>query len=96
MDGQPPSPGWSPTIPRMVTNHPKSTIRKCSTDFTKSGPGELSWMVSHHPQDGHQPSKGWAPTILNLPGEMPWMVNHHPQDGQQPFQGWSPTIQNIP
>ena len=24
-DGQSPSPGWSPTIHRMVTNHPKST-----------------------------------------------------------------------
>ena len=24
MDGQSPSPGWSPTIQRMVTNHPKS------------------------------------------------------------------------
>ena len=35
MDGQPPSPGWSPTIPRMVTNHPKSTIRKCTTGCIK-------------------------------------------------------------
>ena len=33
IDGQPPSPGWSQTIPRMVTNHPKCTIRMCTTDF---------------------------------------------------------------
>merc|ERR1711867_59076 len=30
-DGQPPSPGWSPTIQRMVTHHPKSTRGKCTT-----------------------------------------------------------------
>ena len=32
MDGQPPSPRWSPTIQRMVTHHPKSTRGKCTTD----------------------------------------------------------------
>ena len=33
MDGQSPSPGWSPTIQRMVTNHQKSNKRKCTTDL---------------------------------------------------------------
>ena len=30
-------------------------------------PGEVPWMVSHHPQDGHPPFQGWSPTIQNLP-----------------------------
>ena len=33
IDGQPPSPGWSPTIPRMDTHHPNSSIRKSTTDL---------------------------------------------------------------
>ena len=33
MDGQPPFLGWSPTIPWMVTHHPKSTRRKSTTDM---------------------------------------------------------------
>ena len=35
MDSHPQSQGWEPTIPRMVTNHPKlkSTRMKCTTDL---------------------------------------------------------------
>ena len=33
MDGQSPSLGWSPTIPRIVTHHPKSTRIKSITDL---------------------------------------------------------------
>ena len=68
IDGQPPSPGWSPTIPRKVTHNPKSTWRNCTTELKfanktkliKSKSGEVPWMVCHHPQDGHPPFQGWS------------------------------------
>ena len=64
--GHPPTKGWLPTIPRMVTYHSKSTRRKCITNLkfgtwtwlTKLKPGEV-WMVrvSPHLQNGHPPSQ---------------------------------------
>ena len=33
IDGPSTSPGWSPTIQRMVTNHQRSNRRKCITEL---------------------------------------------------------------
>ena len=44
-DGQPPPPGWSPNIPRMVTHYPKSTRRICR---------ENDCLESHNSINGSQ------------------------------------------
>ena len=102
MDGYPPSPGWSPTIPRKVNHNPKFTRRKCTTDLkfgnlfelTKLRPGEVPWTVSHHLKDGHPPWQERSPTIQNLPEgilSQPWNLSNKIKD-QVKCRGWSATI----
>jgi len=69
-DGHQPSPGWSPTIPRMVNYHPQD------------GHPPLKGMVTHHPQGGHPPTVKWWITIPGMVVTVPRTVTHHFQDGQ--------------
>ena len=80
MDDHPPSPRWSPTIPRMLRHNPKYIhphVQCWSPSFKRT--------VTHHPKDGHPPSQGWLPTIHR-------MITQHTKDGHAPFPGWLPTI----
>ena len=61
MDGHPPSPWWSPTISRMVTQH-----LKYGNQNSKGWSPSFQRTVTHHPQDGHSTSKGWSPTIPRM------------------------------
>ena len=86
--GHIPSPGGSPTNPRMVTHHPKDghppnqrwspTWRKCTTDM-EFGTYTLLTKLTHV-DNCHE----WSPTMLR-------MVVHQPKDGHPPTLGWSPT-----
>ena len=57
-DGRPTSQGWSPTFPRMVTHHPKSTrgnilqarIWHLDLNHNIKTRWQLPWMVTHHPK----------------------------------------------
>ena len=67
-DGHLPSPGWSPTIPRMV-NQQKEVyyrLRIWQLDFTyktRSDDNCHEWsLVTYHPHDGHPQTQGWSPT----------------------------------
>ena len=80
MDGHLPSPWWSPTIPRMVTQH--------SEYGHPLAQGWLTYfrgMLTHHQQC----------TAVCSP-IFPWIVTqkdgHLPKDGQLTSPGWSPTI----
>ena len=88
MDGQPPSPGWSPTIPRMVT-HPPSKIYQKEKYFrleiwhvdlaqkNKTRWSTMDFSATIPRIVTHHPSQGWSPII-------PRMVTHHPKDGYPP------------
>ena len=90
-DGDPLSPGWSPTIPWSVIHHPMDGHQQ-STGWSPPPPGwslSIPWMVNQYLDDGHIPSPGWSTTNSR-------MVTPHPQDGQQcpqdghpPSPGWS-------
>ena len=64
--GHQPSPGWSITIPRRVTHHPKvchpppqgrpPTIIRMVTYWPND-------MVEHHPRSGHPKTVEWSPII---------------------------------
>ena len=98
-DGQPPSPRWSPNIPRMVTHHPESTRRRVycrlgiwHIDLTNKIKTRWSAM------DGQPPSPGWSPTIPNLPeGSVLQIWNLAPRlnsqnQDQVKYHGWSAAI----
>ena len=101
VDGQPPSPRWSPTIPRMVIHQSKST-RKNQGKVTSA-------------RDGHPPLPRWSPIIQNLlrtwnlahrlnlhlnkcynchrwSAIISCMVSHHPRDGLPPFKMFNPKL----
>ena len=75
--------GWSVTIIRMITQHPKNghppskiyhkevyySLWIWHVDLTHKIKTrcQLPWMISYHHQDGTLPSKGWSFTIQNLP-----------------------------
>ena len=79
--------GWSATIPRMVTHHPKdghppSKIKIYQTEvYYRLGIWHLDLI--------HKIKTQW---------QLPWMVSHYPHDGHPPppSHGWSLTIQNLP
>ena len=87
MYGQPPSPWWSPTIPRMVTGHLPSKGWSGHPPF-KIGSCNFKRRVTHHPQDGHPPSPGWSPILQN-------MVTHLSKDCHPAFKEWSTTIPSM-
>ena len=91
-DGCPLSREWSPTIPRLVRQHPKyghPPLKGWSPSFERMvihQPQER--MVTHHHKDVHQASPGWSHYILRI-------FMHHPHHGHPLFQGWSSTIPSI-
>ena len=66
---------------RMVTNHPKSNRRKCTT--YRLGIWRIDLIKKLRPGDS---CHGWSATI-------PLMVTQHPQDGHLSVLSWSPSIQ---
>ena len=93
LNGQPPFPGWSLTIPRMVTHHPKH-----GPPPSKGWSLTIPWMVIHHPKDGHPPSKIFQKEVyyrleifhrdLTHKIKTRWSA----MDGQPPSPGWSPNL----
>ena len=80
IDGHAPSPGWSPTILRMIT--PPSKI--WAPTFPE--------IVNLFPKDGHQLSPGWPNTIPTM--VIHHLKVGHPLSqgyGRTPSPGWSPT-----
>ena len=110
MDGQPPSPGWSPTIQNLPEGSVLQTLNLAPKPNSKNQDqvkchgwsAKIPWMITHHP-----PSKiyqkemyfdichGCSVTITRIVTNHPWMVPHHPLDGHLSSLGWSPIIQNM-
>ena len=91
MDGQPPTPGCSPTITRMITHQPQDAHQPLEfgtkTHKVKTS-RQLPCMVTHLPKEGHQPSKGQSLAF-------PRMVTNHPLDGHPSSKIWSPKFSKI-
>ena len=84
MDGHPPSPGWSPTIPRMVTQMPMDGHQPFQVWSPK-----FQQMATHHSKDSHPPSLGWSPTTHR-------MLTHHPLGGHIQFPSTTAWLFTIP
>ena len=109
IDGQPPSPGWSPTIPRKVTHNPKSTWRNCTTELKfanktkliKSRSCEVPWMVIHYSKGAYPPAK-IDQNKLCYPLKI-WLLDLTQKiktrwtslDAYSLCPGWSPTISRM-
>ena len=92
---QTPSQEWSPTIPKMVTYHPKdsySPLQGWSPTIPRMGKPQchdkppshglsptITRRVTHHPPDSPLLSPGWSPTNSRT-------VIHHPEDGHPTSQ----------
>ena len=88
---QTPSQEWSPTIPKMVTYHPKdsySPLQGWSPTIPRMGKPQCHNKPPSHPMDCHLPLPGGTPTI-------PQTVPYYPQDGHPLTQGQSSTILRI-
>ena len=79
-NGYPPSPGLSPTMPRMVTHDPMN----CHPPFPGCSP-TLPRMAFHHSLDGRLSSPRFSTAIIRT--GIRRMINYYPHDGQ-----WSTTI----
>ena len=79
MNGHLPSPGWSHSILRMVTQH-KEYDHQPSRRWSPIFQG----MVTNHSQDGPPPSKSRSPTNMRN-------AAHHHRNGHPLCQGYGPT-----
>ena len=83
-DGHLPSPGLSPTIPRMVTNNPMNG----HPQFAGCSPTTLRMAIHHH-LDGHLSSPKFSTPITKT--VLRRTNNYYPHDGQPPFPGLKTT-----
>ena len=103
MDGHLPSPGWSPTIPRMVPQqrevYYKLGIYYLNLTHKTIFIQQLPWMVTNQPQEGPTPKACYRLGVWHLTDKtnncqrcspaIPRMVTHHPKDGHSQSKIWS-------
>ena len=82
VNGQPPSPGWSPTPQKLPEGSVVHTLNLESRPnalrpASKVWSPTFTWMVTHHHQNGHPSSKVLSPILQN-------MVIHNLKHGHPP------------